>query len=937
MLDSAIRFPGYRRQLLARFNGWSRAEWSLDGPKPDPSPVGLEEFAIFGHYRATLFEAGTEDAEGWSVWMSKALERKPPPALARPGQVVVIDPVAPSLAAWRLIDHCARKARSMIVTLPFDPDPTLEDLYASVEPIRKRFLSGGFIEEVEPTRGLLFRRPAGLEAVERELFRSDLPVDSPLKVGQDAGLKILGGPKGEGVALLVAREVRRMLESGVDPEEILILAPRLDEDTERIREALRAWGLPVDRGKPRALASIPAVSALRLALRLPVDDWETATLASLLRNGQLGRKTRESTEPFGRFEAASSLLQTRVFRDRQALVDALKRAAADPKSRNLRAKEALRRLEPLLAAVDSVVGRGTWRVQVDRLRHLAELLEIDPTELEPLGDALDDQAEVRDRLGATSADRVWSWAEFVSQVDSTVQSLELPRPAADPGTIRIESVAAAEAVRARRVILTGLAEQTFPGSDAIDLDRLNDRVSLAYSREMFRFARVAGSAEDHLTLAFPTSDSSGEKLLPAAFLDDLIRRLPGDDSKACLELHNRFDPVLIRHAELAQAPSDARVLAMARACQQGDLGSLRDLARHPEHAEALQGAADAFEVAQHRRGERSFGPFDGRLSDPRAIDRIRQKFGANHTFSASQLESFALCPFQFYQRYVLGLRMVDERQELDEDYAGRGEDVHRVLEQVHRQAAEEQPANLIERLTILIETQMRVELEQHDDQGTNVPAILRKISTLRTRKALERYLGQYKHYSGNAGSSAIPHKFEVVFGQAAVGEETADSRPVLTIGEAENSLKLQGKIDRIDLVSVNGRDSFRVIDYKTGSNPPTLDVKSGLASQLPLYALAVERLLFPDGSHLLADFGYWKLRDDGFKPVKLKEDWEDYRTRLEDFLIELVGRLRDGAFPVASLKSECGKHCDFKASCRVSEVRFVRKKWDDRPTMGSNT
>jgi RecB family exonuclease len=926
-----VRFPGYRQRLLDRFNGWTRAEWPLDGPSPDVSPVGLEEFVIFGHYRATLYDLGAEDAEGWSVWMSKALIRQPPPELRKLGQVVVIDPVAPRKAEWRLLDHCSKKARAIVVTLPFDPDPSLSDLYASIEPTRNRLIQAGFVEEPEPPDFLTFGRPKGLEAVERELFQND---SSP-KIRSADGLKILGGPKGNGVALLVAREVSQALDRGVEPEEIVILASRLDTDTERIRETLVSWGMPVDRGKPRPLAAIPAISALRLAMRLPVDGWESASLTRLLRNGQVRWSQLVTGGPLDPFEAASSIQMTRVFRDCDALINALRRAIDDPNSRNFRAKMALRVVEPLAKAIDSVVGSAPWNAQVDRLRGLAGLLGIDAAALEPLWDALDDQSWVRERLGAPIDREVWSWSRFVGQVDATVHAIEIPRPPVEPGTIRIESVSTSEGVRARLVILTNLAERTFPSAEAIDLDATVDRVSPAYAREMLRFARVAGSAEENLILAFPTSDPKGEKLLPAGFLDDLIRRLDPDNAAACVEKHSRFDPVLIGHADLARSPSDAQVLAVALACQKGDFSRLQSLARIPEHSEALRGAANAFDTAHHRRQESAFGPYDGRLRDPRAIAAIRSKFGPDHTFSPSQLESFALCPFQFYQRYVLGLKLVDERQELDEDYAGRGEDVHRVLEQIHLHARDEGSSNLIERLNVLIETQMRVDLEQHDGRPVDVASILKEIGTRRTNKALGRYVGQFRGYALKAGAGAIPHRFEVEFGRRDESDETSVSLPHLTIGEGETSLKLEGKIDRIDLVQVDGKLHFRVIDYKTGSNPSSREVHSGLASQLPLYAMAVERLVFPEGSHALADFGYWKLRDDGFKEVKLKDDWETYREHLMDFVLRLVAQIRQGTFPIHSMKPDCRSHCDYKAACRVGEVRSVHKTWDDRPILGA--
>ena len=822
--------------------------------------------------------------------------------------------------------------------LPYDPDPSLAELYHATETARRRFLDRGFVEDFGPIDGLPLR-PAGLVAIERGLFRSDWHERPKLRIDRDKGIEILGGPAGEGMSLLVAREVRRQLDRGLSPEEILILVPRIDEDAERIRETLLAWSLPVDRARERRLSTIPAISALRLAMRLPLEGWEVKALVRLLRNGQVRWPHLDPISRFGRFEAASAMHATRVFRDRAALRAALERIDSDA-TKQRSAAPALRALEQLGEVIDSTVGVGPWRVQVDRARRLGEGLGLEPAELEPLWDALEDQGWVLEGLGAAVAEESWTWAEFAGQVDATIAEISEPVPAPSPGTIRIEVVDQADGARATVIILANLAERTFPTPDAIDTDgelsdarEISDRPNLAFSREMLRFVRVASSADERLVLAYPTTDVNGESLRPAGFLDDLMRRFDDRTAGAIIEKHARFDPVLLNHRDLAGSGADARVLAVALAAMNDDVEPLRSLSALPDHSEALRGTADAFRVAHRRRLEPSFGPYDGRLQDPNAIARIRHDFGPDHAFSASQLESFALCPFQFYQRYVLGLKVVDERQELDEDYAGRGSDVHRVLEQIHQQAEAEGATQLIDRLKVLIETEMRVELGQHDAKEASIPEVLKEIGTRRTNKALGRYVWQFRSYFEKA--EPTPHKFEVAFGQEDL-DNSPNALPPLTIGDGPGLVKLQGKIDRIDLVREKGEVLFRVIDYKTGSNPPGKDVLSGLASQLPLYALAVERLLFPGGAYGFHEAGYWSLPNDGFKGVGIKE-WEAYRDHLMAFVLEIVSQIRDGMFPIESQKKDCRKYCDFHAACRVGEVRMVGKSWADRPKLGDGS
>ena len=924
-----MEWPGYRRRLLDRFAAWTSEERPLDRPAPSDPAVDREEWAIFGHYRAILGEIGAQDDEGFAAWASRALLKQPPPELARPGHVVAIEPDPPSRAGWRLLEACHDRARSMTVTLPFDPEPALAELYAGVEPARRRFLEWGFAEEPEASEGFSFR-PPGLDYIERELFRAD--VFARPKLHRPGGLKILGGPRGEGLGLLVAREVAGRIEAGTRPEEILILVPRLDEDAERIREALASWGLPVAAGGGLRLASVPAVSALRLAIRLPSERWETSDLVRLLRNGQVRWDGGLLGTEFGPFEAASAIRATRVYRDRDKIRHALAAGLDRRQGRDRPILAALEAIDHLSARLDPAARAGPWPVQVDRLMTLGGALGLDRAELEPLRDALEDRGWVLERLGPAVAEESISWEAFVGQVDALVAGSEAPGPPPMPGTIRIEPVGAVGGARARVVILANLAESTFPARDSVDLEPAADpgspaRVNLAYSREMLRFARAAGSAEEALILAYPMTDLNGEPLLSAGFLDDLIRRLD-ERAAGSVERHARFDPVLIGHEDLARSPTDARVLAVALACRDDDSGPLRRLAGSPEHAAALGATADAFVVAARRRDDRSFGPYDGRLRDPAAIDRIADNFGPRHAFSPSQLESFALCPFQFFQRYVLGLKVAEERRELDEDYVGRGSLIHDVLERIHQQIAVEGADDILGRLEVLIATEMRVELERHDGAEADVAEVLREIETRRTNKTLSRYLGQFRAYAARDGESIDPHRFEILFGQT----DNEASDPHLRIGPDGESVLIQGRIDRVDRVQQGGRSHFRVIDYKTGSCPPSKDVLTGLSSQLPLYALAVERLVFPSGDTGLIDVGYWNLREDGYKSVKIKE-WSSYRDALIRFVGAMVRQLRGGSFPIESLKKDCRKFCDFATVCRVAEVRSTGKVWDVRPVL----
>ena len=166
----AVEWPGYRRQLLDRFAAWTPRSGPVGRPAPTESPVDREEWAVFGHYRATLEQVGAEDPEGFAAWASRALIRTPPPELAKAGHVVAIDPIAP---------EPGRLAAPGSLPRPGPVDDRLPALrpraraWPSCMPGSSRPAAGsrwGFVEEADRADGFSFR-PPGLDFIERELFR----------------------------------------------------------------------------------------------------------------------------------------------------------------------------------------------------------------------------------------------------------------------------------------------------------------------------------------------------------------------------------------------------------------------------------------------------------------------------------------------------------------------------------------------------------------------------------------------------------------------------------------------------------------------------------------------------------------------------------------------------------------------------------------------
>jgi RecB family exonuclease len=932
-LASVIDWPGYRSRLRRRFAEWTIEELSSRA-RPPAEPAAAAEWAAFLRYRNLLRKLGAEDEAGLAVWASRRLLQRPPASLAAFAQVTFLDWESPTPAHWRALDHALRHSRSVRVTMAWEDGEG--SLYEATAPARARLLGLGFAEtRVRPE----IWRPAGLRELERSLFRRS---GAGSGLGTALGLAIHGAPQGEGMARVVARGVRDLLERGTEAEDILVLFRKWGEPAEIALDVLREWGIPVHAEAARPLGAVPSVAALLLGIGLSVEDWATDRVIRLLRNGQV-RPGWPGSDALSRAAAASVIKASSVFRGREPLLNWLDRQVAEKRDHTVKAERArlardlVERLFTILAPLDQP---RPFAEQVEQLFRAAAELGIGhagadggaiapdgEAGLDRLRDVLEDQAGVLERLGRGEAS--WSWAAFVAEVESFATELTAPPDPPRPGAVRMATVDEVAGARAAHVILADLAEGTFPARDAVEAfldvrpgvppDAASREI---LSREMLRFLRVIGSAESGLVMVYPTTDAKGQDLLRAGFLDELMEVLTPEALAACHRSVRRLDPALVDSPELAGSPGDRRVRAVALARTRGERAGLIELVRRGSHRRILDGTAAALQVLARRLRGTPFGEYDGLLRDGDVVLDVADAFPSDYLFSASQLETYIACPFQFFSKYVLKLEPAERREEIDEDYTERGSKIHDILELLEQMRQQDRNAQSFEELAqIAVGTRL-------DDGLIDASEVDRGLAEIERRRlvlTIERYVVQHRNYESDPRGRPIPHRFEVSFGK----EDADGAYPHLEIGRGARAVRLQGKIDRIDIVEGPEGRGFRVIDYKSGHGPSANDVRQARLLQLPLYAMAVERIILAGDGLTLHDVGYWALRKEGYRAIAF-EEWHQVQAALESYVAELVDRLRRGVFVVDSQIDGCEGFCDYRAICRVRQARLAAKQ-NDRP------
>ena len=722
------------------------------------------------------------------------------------------------------------------------------------------------------------------------------------------------------------------------------MTPNAGEPRRLIAESLRAWGISSWDDEPRKFATDPSVSALRLAMRLPEDDWDVDRLVAVLRNGLIKPDWPEIHHPFALAATASAICGTHVFRSADAIRESLVRIISqfednDGHSRQRkimrsRASVALPIFNRLVSTLESSSRSGTWAVLVKRLFRLAETLGIGSVKIDAFFLELEDQGEILAQLDQGGEE--WTWSEFVDEIDAVSRAIDIPRQKPIIQGVRVLPFAAVQGSVFRHVIVADLSEGSYPSKLAFEgVQTDHEARGQIIEREKRRFLALGSLASESVTLAFPTQDAKGHPLLASGYLDD-VRRLFTDDawSRATKRIEH-LDVVLPE--DLAVEGNEARIRAVALSCLDRKSLLLDTLSRDPKHREPLIGTARALRLAHWRTRRTRFDRYDGRLGDPRIAALIASMFGSvEHPFSASQLESLALCPFQFFQRYVLALDPPESHSEIEEDHTTRGQMLHQALESLHlaiRDVPDGSRLSPAARVTRGIGPALDNLFGEIGEPESDIDAGLFAIETERIRRLGRRYAKQYERYAEKEGRDAEGKYFEVAFGRP------GNPYPPLEIGEPPRTLAISGVIDRIDVLHQNGGSHFRVIDYKTGGGVEAQDIETGLALQLPLYAIAAERMIFGSADSPAFDAAYWAIRDKGFKPAKTvasgkdASQWLSFANALERYLLAMVDRLKKGDLPLRPRKDDCRSRCDYQFVCRITQSRRGNKVWTEAPVL----
>ncbi|MFQ5340291.1 MAG: PD-(D/E)XK nuclease family protein [Anaerolineae bacterium] len=486
------------------------------------------------------------------------------------------------------------------------------------------------------------------------------------------------------------------------------------------------------------------------------------------------------------------------------------------------------------------------------------------------------------------------WRELRGAVEAT--SYRAPPPG-NQGTLLAASVLAARGLTFRAVALLGLSEGEFPRAPRQDpLLHESDREMLQKAGvdleprllgdEVTIFYEAVTRAREQLLVTRPYLAEDGQPWEPSPYWEQLCR-LTGAQPRAVRPEDPLPPPDAASWAEFLSAM--ARALARPDAVPAAHAHA-RQLAEDPQWQAVQTGAG----VLAARMAGEAQGPFEGDLSSLRS--HLSRSYGPQRPWSASRLETYAVCPYAFFAAYGLGL---EPRQPVEAGYDVRqlGSMYHFILESVFRRAAEtgEAPANILPEIAGQV---FDTAPETYGFRPTPLWA--------QQRAEHERILATTIAALVEASDGWEPAHFEPPFG--------LHGAPPLELRDADGAtLRLRGYIDRVD---VNSDGQLRVIDYKSGSAPISArDLTSGKRVQLALYALAARDVL---GLGEPAAGMYWHIGS--ARPSSLK--LERYKGGIEAALSTAVAHAlsfaagaRQGHFPPKPPDGGCPNWCSAADFC----------------------
>ncbi len=210
-------------------------------------------------------------------------------------------------------------------------------------------------------------------------------------------------------------------------------------------------------------------------------------------------------------------------------------------------------------------------------------------------------------------------------------------------------------------------------------------------------------------------------------------------------------------------------------------------------------------------------------------EKSKELFGSRFRLSATQIEQYHLCRFQYFCRYGLGAK---ERRAASLDALEYGSLMHHLLERMFGEYGHEQILHMDQEV---LQGRIFSCMQQYVDQ--KMGGLEQQSPGLRS--LLDRMANSAQvviiHIAGELHQSQfVPRGYEMSLAQ------DGDFPPFKVPLPDGGQVTVEGVIDRVDTFEKDGQAYVRIVDYKTGKKDFRLsDVLYGLNMQMLIYLAAI--------------------------------------------------------------------------------------------------
>ena len=335
---------------------------------------------------------------------------------------------------------------------------------------------------------------------------------------------------------------------------------------------------------------------------------------------------------------------------------------------------------------------------------------------------------------------------------------------------------------------------------------LNDTLAGVDVQERFLAYAAVSAPSCRLYLSWPAAGTDGSQKFPSSIITQVQKILNGVRVETAKTLPEGY-LACSRKAAFSQ---------LARCWKHGT----------PEEATLKCLFTEEDDAPRIAALERASSHIPQSFEDPAFAQKL---FHKEMRISASQAETYALCPFAYFCKYGLQAK---ERRAAELDPLEYGSLMHYLLEHLFRDTGAQKlyamtQEDLQRLIGSLLNTYVTENLGAGDQQNPRFHFLLGRVASAAAIVAV--------HIAAElCQSSFVPVDFELPIG-------FLDGIPGLHLDLLDGgSVELIGKVDRVDMWQADGRTWLRVVDYKTGKKKfKVSDILYGMNMQMLLYLAAL--------------------------------------------------------------------------------------------------